>query len=69
MQMRESEIHLSPMDLVELEISSRPEGSKDDDIVWLCRELGWSERQAAQAMGVHQSSVHRALVRAKRKAA
>ncbi len=43
---------MTETDIMEQEIASRPEGTRDEDILWLCLELGWTYREVARALGV-----------------
>jgi hypothetical protein len=46
-----------------IEIEDRPEGTRDEDILWLRRDLNWKHRDIAQALQVSTFTVHTVLKR------
>jgi len=44
-----------------IEIEDRPEGTRDEDILWLRRDLNWTGKSIAQALGVCTATVSKVL--------
>lgn len=44
-----------------LKIEDRPEGTRDEDILWLRRDLNWNGRAISQALGICPATVSKVL--------
>ncbi len=54
---------MSKIEMMEQEIASRPEGSRDEDILWLYFELRWSTDSVGQALQISSATVSKVIRR------